>query len=182
MVKSLALGLFQTKAASEPPSWLDHLCDQTFTVRSSQLPYPWSARNTYCRNLDRNAVFSSTLGTLLGSKWKPDSILPTHTFPTRSRLGKSCLSPPTPLKEKTILFVQSQRGSAQCRRIQAGNGQSVPGHGEAWEKRGQVLRCQPSRASELLCCPSGSSVFPLTGPIFSDCLSPLSSSSTGKRL
>lgn len=100
MVKSLALGLSQIKAASEPPSWLDHLCDQTLTVRSSQLPYPWSARNTYCRNLDRNAVFSSTLGTLLGSERKPDSILPTHTFPSCSRLGKSCLSPPTLQKKK----------------------------------------------------------------------------------
>lgn len=131
MVKSLALGLSQIKAASEPPSRLDHLCDQTLTVRSSQLPYPWSARNTYCRNLDRNAVFSSTLGTLLGSERKPDSILPTHTFPSCSWLGKSCLSPPTLQKKKPILFVQSQRGSAQCRRIQAETGQSVPGHGEA---------------------------------------------------
>lgn len=137
MVKSLALGLSQIKAASEPPSWLDHLCDQTLTVRSSQLPYPWSARNTYCRNLDRNAVFSSTLGTLLGSERKPDSILPTHTFPSCSRLGKSCLSPPTLQKKKKTHIICSVT-KRQCS-VQADPGRDWPecswargGVGEAW--------------------------------------------------
>lgn len=129
MVKSLALGLSQIKAASEPPSWLDHLCDQTLTVRSSQLPYPWSARNTYCRNLDRNAdpagVWTET--------WQhpPNSHVPVM-FPARKELLES---PHPPKKKNHIICSVTKR---QCS-VQADPGRDWPecswalwGVGEAW--------------------------------------------------
>lgn len=90
MVKSLTLGSSQIKAASEPPSWLGHLCDQTLTVRSSQLPSPWSAGNTYCGNLDRNAVFPSTLAhSLVVPCWGLNGNLKASSQLTRSRHAPS---------------------------------------------------------------------------------------------
>lgn len=143
MVKSLALGSSQIKAASEPPSWLGHLCDQTLTVRSSQLPSPWSAGNTLlwesrpecCLSLHFGPLIG---GTLLGSERKPESILPTYTFPSCSQLGKNCLSSPPPKKKNPYYLFSHNEAVLNAGGSRQGMARVLLGTGR---RRRSVVRC-----------------------------------------